>query len=48
MLAANKVPEEGKEAPIPVFRTGNRTICKNYSGVSLLNNGYKMFAKMLT
>jgi hypothetical protein len=33
---------------IPVFKKGKRNICENYTGISLLKNGYKIYAKIMT
>lgn len=43
------IPEIWKEAEIlPIFKRGERTKCENYRGIRLLNDIYKIYAKILT
>jgi hypothetical protein len=42
------LPDEWNKAiVIPIFKTGNRKDCSNYRGISLLNSGYKIYAKII-
>jgi sorting nexin-29 len=43
------LPNEWNEAIfIHIFKTGNRKDCSNYRGISLLNSGYEIYAKIIT
>jgi sorting nexin-29 len=43
------IPENWKEVQIiPIFGKGDRLKCENYRGISLLNEGYKIYAKIIT
>jgi hypothetical protein len=43
------IPESWKEARIiPTFKKRDRSKCENYIGISLLNEGYKIYAKIIT
>lgn len=43
-----KIPEDWKKAKIiSIFKKGIRSKCTNYRGISLLNAGYKIYAKIL-
>jgi sorting nexin-29 len=42
------IPTEWNEAVIvPIFKKGDRKNCNNYRGISLLNSGYKIYAKVI-
>jgi hypothetical protein len=42
------LPNDWNEATVlPIFKTENRKDCSNYRGTSLLNSGYKIFAKIV-
>jgi hypothetical protein len=41
-------PDQWKESIIvPIHKTGDKTVCKNYHGLSLLSNSYKILPNML-
>jgi len=43
------IPENWKEARItPIFEKGDRWKCENYRGLSLLKEGYNIYAKIIT
>jgi hypothetical protein len=43
------IPESCKKAHIiPIFEKGDRSKCENYRGICLLNEGYKIYAKIIT
>jgi sorting nexin-29 len=43
------IPEEWGQARVKcLFKTGERNNCSNYRGISLLNSGYKIYAKIIT
>jgi sorting nexin-29 len=43
-----RVPSSRNEAIIiPLHKKGDKTICENYRGISLLNSAYKIFSKIL-
>jgi sorting nexin-29 len=43
------IPEEWRIAVVvPIYKKGDRKNCNNYRGISLLNTGYKIYAKIIT
>jgi len=43
------IPEEWGQARVKsLFKKGKRDECSNYRGISLLNSGYKIYAKIIT
>ena len=45
---SGKVPQAWKDAVlIPIFKKGDKTQCDNYRGISLLNHGGKILAKII-
>ena len=43
------IPEEWGQARVKsLFKKGKCDECLNYRGISLLNNGYKIYAKIIT
>ena len=43
------IPEEWGQARVTsLFKKGKRDDCSNYRGISLLNSGYKIYAKVIT
>jgi sorting nexin-29 len=40
--------EWNKAVVLPIFKTGNKKDCTNYRGISLLNSGYKIYARIFT
>ena len=43
-----KLPEEWKESIIiPIHKKGDKTVCSNYRGISLLPNTYKILSNIL-
>ena len=49
ILKEGKIPSEWRGAiVVPIFKKGDRENLANYRGISLLNTGYKIFAKIIT
>jgi len=43
------IPEEWGQARVKsLFKKGKHDDCSNYRGISLLNSGYKIYAKIIT
>lgn len=43
-----KIPEEWQTAEvISLYKKGNRSLCENYRGISLLNVAYKLYARVI-
>lgn len=43
-----KIPRNWKKSKIiQIFKKGSRSECGNYRGISLLNSGYKLYARMI-
>ena len=43
-----EIPEEWETAIyVPLHKKGDRTVCANYRGLSILNIGYKLLASVL-